>query len=103
MLRTASPFTVNGQTQRFIHDPVTGHVAQHENPSGAWHFLTHDGLGTVRHVYDATLSEVYAVERDPYGEEIAHSGSNPTPFEYTGEPLDGNGLLHLRARYYDPA
>jgi RHS repeat-associated protein len=103
VLRTVSSFTVNGQTQRFIHDPVTGGVAQHENPSGAWHFLTQDGLGTVRHVYDTNLSEVYAVERDPYGEEIAHSGTNPTPYEYTGEMLDGNGLLHLRARYYDPA
>jgi RHS repeat-associated protein len=92
--------TTGSNTDRYIHDPMG--IAQHEDNVGNWHFLTHDGLGTVRHVYDDNLSEIYAVERDPYGVEIAHTGSNPTPFEYTGEPLDQNSLLHLRARYYDP-
>jgi transposase InsO family protein len=40
---------------------VTGGVAQHEDPSGAWHFLTQDGLGTVRHVYDSTLSQSLSI------------------------------------------
>jgi RHS repeat-associated protein len=92
--------TTGSNTDRYIHDPMG--IAQHEDYTGNWHFLTKDGLGTVRHVYDHMLDEVYAVERDPYGELIADSGTNPTPFEYTGEPLDENGLLHLRARYYDP-
>jgi RHS repeat-associated protein len=93
--------TTGSNTDRYIHDPMG--IAQHEDNAGNWHFLTKDGLGTVRHVYDDMLSEVYAVERDPYGVELADSGTNPTPFEYTGEPLDQNDLLHLRARYYDPA
>jgi RHS repeat-associated protein len=85
---------------RFLHD-ITG-LAQHENNSGDWHWMAKDGLGTVRGVYDDTLTEVYAADRDPYGDLITVTGSNPTPFEYTGEPEDPNGLLHLRARYYDP-
>jgi RHS repeat-associated protein len=93
--------TTGSNTDRYIHDPMG--IAQHEDNLGNWHFLTKDGLGTVRHVYDDSLSEVYAVERDPYGELITNSGSNPTPFEYTGEPLDQNDLLHLRARYYEPS
>jgi RHS repeat-associated protein len=91
--------TTGSNTERYIHDPMG--IAQHEDNIGNWHFLTKDGLDTVRHVYDHMLDEVYAVERDPYGELIADSGTNPTPFEYTGEPLDDNGLLHLRAPYYD--
>jgi RHS repeat-associated protein len=67
-----------------------------------WHWMAKDGLGTVRQVYDNMPSEIYAADRDPYGDLIVATGSNPTPFEYTGEPEDQNGLLHLRARYYDP-
>jgi len=93
--------TASGNTDRFIHDPMG--VAQHEDNSGNWHWMAKDGLGTVRGIYDDTLTEVYAADRDPYGDLIASTGSNPTPFEYTGEPEDQNGLLHLRARYYDPS
>ena len=87
---------------RYIHDPVRGRIFQHEDPTGGWNWPALDGLGIVRGVYDDTLTEVYAADRDPYGDLIAATGSNPTPFEYTGEPEDPNGLLHLRARYYDP-
>jgi RHS repeat-associated protein len=88
---------------RYIHDPVTDRILQHKDPTGGWNWPALDGLGTVRGVYDDTLAEVYAVDRDPYGDLIASTGNNPTPFEYTGEPEDQNGLLHLRARYYDPS
>ena len=93
--------TASGSTDRFIHDPMG--IAQHEDNSGNWHWMAKDGLGTVRGVYDDTLTEAYTADRDPYGNLIASTGSNPTPFEYTGEPEDQNGLLHLRARYYDPS
>jgi RHS repeat-associated protein len=29
-------------------------------------------------------------------------GAFASPYAFTGEPLDANGLVHLRARYYDP-
>ncbi len=29
-------------------------------------------------------------------------GSSTQPFQYTGQQRDGNGLIYLRARYYDP-
>jgi RHS repeat-associated protein len=88
---------------RYIHDLVTGRILQHEDPSNNWNWPALDGLGTVRQVYDDALAEAYTADRDPYGDLIAATGSNPTPFEYTGEPEDQNGLLHLRARYYDPS
>jgi len=39
----------------------------------------------------------------PYGEVFGTSGTMSSPFAFTGEPLDGNGLQYHRARYYTPA
>jgi RHS repeat-associated protein len=39
----------------------------------------------------------------PYGDPFGQTGSSQTPFGFTGEPTDSNGLLYLRARYYNPA
>lgn len=83
---------------RYVHDPLHG-IQQHVN--GNTHWLLKDGLGSVREVVDNTLSATYSVDRDPYGNVIASVGSNATPFGYTGEMLDRNGLAYHRARYYD--
>ena len=42
----------------------------------------------------------------PYGELNNHTGSSTTPFQYNGQfgvQTDPNGLLYMRARYYNPA
>jgi RHS repeat-associated protein len=87
---------------RYIHDPVTRGIHQHEGPSNDWNWMANDGLGSVRGVYDDTLAEVYDAQYAPYGDVWDSSGTNPTSFGYTGEPTDANDLVHLRARYYDP-
>jgi RHS repeat-associated protein len=41
----------------------------------------------------------------PYGEPLGHTGSTDTPFQSNGRygvQTDLNGLLYMRARYYDP-
>jgi lysozyme len=39
-----------------------------------------------------------------FGELLAHSGSDPQPYAFTGEPLDPNsGFQYHRARWMDPA
>ncbi len=38
----------------------------------------------------------------PYGRVRYRSGSPPTTYSYTGQRLDGTGLLFFQARYYDP-
>jgi RHS repeat-associated protein len=41
----------------------------------------------------------------PYGEPLGHTGSTDTPFQFNGRygvQTDLNGLLYMRARYYDP-
>jgi len=39
----------------------------------------------------------------PYGDVFGASGVMSSPFAFTGEPLDGNGLQYHRARYMSPA
>ncbi len=38
----------------------------------------------------------------PYGEEFGAEGSLNTAFGFTGEQVDANELVYLRARYYSP-
>ncbi len=38
----------------------------------------------------------------PYGRVRYSSGSPPTTYNFTGQRLDGTGLLFFQARYYDP-
>jgi RHS repeat-associated protein len=41
----------------------------------------------------------------PYGALVSHTGPTDTPFQFNGElgvQTDANGLLHMRARYYNP-
>ena len=40
---------------------------------------------------------------DPYGTVTSTAGTSFTPYGFTGETTDANGLIYLRARYYNPA
>jgi RHS repeat-associated protein len=53
----------------------------------------------VRSVLDADLLPVETIHYTPYGT----GAPTESLFGFTGEPTDANGLVHLRARYYDPA
>ena len=52
---------------------------------------------------DSNNEIVLSREYTPYGETLSSVGSFETEFGYTGELTDGNGLINLRARYYDPS
>ncbi|MBN1119583.1 MAG: hypothetical protein JXJ17_00770 [Anaerolineae bacterium] len=39
---------------------------------------------------------------DPYGTVYASVGTGASSYGYTGEQVDANGLVYLRARYYQP-
>jgi RHS repeat-associated protein len=39
---------------------------------------------------------------DPYGNLLARGGTGESSFGFTGEQIDENGLVYLRARYYQP-
>jgi RHS repeat-associated protein len=75
--------------------------SQHQ-PDDSWAFPLVDGLGSVRGVVNEDLSHLESRQYSPYGEVYGTTGSEQTAFGFTGEPVDANGLVHLRARYYDP-
>lgn len=91
--------TTPGDMTRFVHGPRGLH-AQEDN-AGNWTWPLPDGLGSVRsaikNALDIDSLQTYA----PYGEPL-ESGIFGTPFTFTGEMMDANGMLYLRARYYAP-
>ncbi len=88
-------------TTRFVHE--RGLLSQQDS-NGNWQWMVADGLGSVRGVVDGTgFDPAYSVHYAPYGQPWGEQGTEQTPFGFTGEPTDDNGLVHLRARYYNPA
>lgn len=93
--------TTGANTTRYVHDPMGIH--SQENPDGSWRWMVKDGLGSVRQMVDSYIDVLTSADFDPYGVVWNSTGSNNTLFGYTGEPMDANGLVHLRARYYNPS
>lgn len=88
-------------TTRYVHGPRGIH-AQEDNV-GAWTWMAQDGLGSVRGVVTSAGAVLESRLYNPHGESYGGSGTNQTPYGFTGEPTDGNGLLYLRERYLRPA
>jgi RHS repeat-associated protein len=65
-------------------------------------YFAYDGLGSVRQVVDGMGDVVLAQSFDPYGNPYVYAGEGSTSLGFTGEQTDANGLVFLRARYYQP-
>ena len=87
-------------TAQYVHGP-TGIQAM-QDAAGDWRWTVQDALGSVRGEVDASLDMRASRGYAPYGEVLSEQGIFATPFGFTGEPIDTNGLVLLRARYYDP-
>ena len=61
-----------------------------------------DGLGSVRALTDNNGDVIQTYQTDPFGVPTAVQGTSAQPFGFTGQQMDSNSLLYLRARYYDP-
>jgi RHS repeat-associated protein len=92
--------TSSGQTERYLHGPLGIHAQ--EDVAGNWRWMVPDALGSVRGVVNEDLSHLESRQYTPYGEEYGATGSEQTEFGFTGEQVDANGLVYLRARYYQP-
>ncbi len=66
-------------------------------------YFAYDGLGSVRQILNSAGSPLLTQTFDPYGNPYASTGVNESNWGYTGEYQDSNGLVFLRARYYNPA
>ncbi len=92
--------TTNGTTDRFVHLPGRGIFAQEDN-AGAWQDIALDGLNSARLMVDDTAQVASYQSYTPVG--VPLESVFGSPFTFTGELLDANALLYLRARYYSPA
>ncbi len=62
-----------------------------------------DGLGSVRAITDANGNLIQTYQTDEFGVPTSSQGTSSQPFQYTGQQVDPSGLVHLRARMYDPS
>jgi RHS repeat-associated protein len=88
-------------TERYIHGPRGIHAM--EDSSGNWLHPAQDGLGSVRMQLDDTVGVDAIQNIGPYGDLFGTQGTIDMPFGFTGEQVDSNNLVYLRARYYDPS
>jgi RHS repeat-associated protein len=70
--------------------------------AGETQYFLGDALGSVRQLADAGGVVSLAKGYDPFGNASWSAGTAQTPFGYTSEQTDANGLVYLRARYYAP-
>lgn len=79
---------------------------QHKMDTGfTYNWMIQDGLGSVRGLIQNDLQIAQWTHFDPYGEVWDEGGpvdGDRTAFGFTGEMTDDNGLVFLRARYYNP-
>jgi RHS repeat-associated protein len=74
-------------------------------PQNQAYYYHYDGLGSTIAITDSTGSIVNQYAYDAHGKVISQTEGISNPFKYVGKygvMDDGNGLLYMRARYYDP-
>jgi RHS repeat-associated protein len=85
---------------RFVHGPRG--IQAMEDSVGGWTYPVQDGLGSVRSEVDDALSVDSMQHYAPYGAPFGTAGTFAGPFGFTGEQVDANELVYLRARHYAP-
>ncbi len=88
---------------RYLYGPDLTPYAQID-PAGTVQYLHTDTLGSVRAITDTTGALAATTTYGPYGARTAHTGTADSTLGFTGAWTDPTtGLVHLRARDYDPA
>ena len=80
-------------------------LAYQINSGGTTHTYHYDHLGNTIALTDDDGEVTDRWEYSPYGIVTHREGSTDTPFQYSGQHgvmTDSNGLIHMRARYYNP-
>jgi RHS repeat-associated protein len=92
------PLLVDDGTSGYVHaDGVLAQVS-----GGAPRYLLGDALGSVRGASDADGALIGSADYEVFGA-VRGTSSTGSVFDFTGEQTDAeSGLIHLRARQYDP-
>jgi RHS repeat-associated protein len=87
----------------YLYGPSLTPIAQVDD-AGTIEYLQGDLLGSVRTITDSGGAVVGTSAFDAFGARTAHTGSADSAIGFTGNWTDPDtGLVHLRARDYDPA
>jgi RHS repeat-associated protein len=92
--------TTGANTTRYVHGPRGIHAQK--DAAGNWEHPLTDGLGSVRGVVDTNANVLWSANLDGYGNPFSTVGTAQTNYGFTGEYGLPGGLLHLRARNYQP-
>jgi RHS repeat-associated protein len=92
--------TQGANVTRHIHSLRGIHA--HKDAANNWEWPLQDGLGSVREVVDNSVAVLESRNYDPFGNGFGNTGTSQTNYGFTGELVDGGGLLDLRARRYAP-
>ena len=74
--------------------------------TGGWtsRFYHADAVGSIRQLTDESGAVTDTYTYTAFGELIAHTGLDPQPYAFTGQPYDPNvGFQYHRARWLDPS
>jgi RHS repeat-associated protein len=62
-----------------------------------------DGIGSIRALTDEAGNVTDTYTYTAFGEQLSHTGTDPQPYAFAGEPYDPNsGFQYHRARWMDP-
>ena len=65
-------------------------------------YIHTDHLGSAVRMTDESGNVVSSLAYSPFGETIYAAGDEETPYQFTGQHNEGNGIYYFHARYYDP-
>ena len=101
-LSRSIPVLLKDGPVQYVYGPGGSPLEQISGSTVLW--LHHDQLGSTRLVTDTSGSNKATYSFDAYGNLTSTTGTITNPFRFAGEYRDAeSGLLHLRARYYDPS
>ncbi len=70
-----------------------------EQAATTWTYYHPDAPGSVRQLSDSTGTLTLGQSYEPYGDKLTTQGTGSSNYGFTGEWMDGTGLVNLRARY----
>lgn len=88
-----------GNTNNYIY---AGRLLSRIDPAGTVYYHQ-DGLGSISVITDVYGNPLNRYAYDAFGNSLSTAETVANQFRFTGEQYDANGLIYLRARYYNPA
>jgi len=95
------PVLLSDGARKYVYGPAgLAYAVDSSNNVTVYHT---DGLGSVRALTNGSGTLLQTYQTNAFGNVTQSQGTVSQPFGFTGQQVDGNGLVYLRARYYNPS